>query len=520
VALAAQGRLDDAVEAFRGALRQRGNLLQARLNLALLLARLRKFQLALEAYRQALEVAPDSCTAWNGVGQVLVELRRHQDAKNAFARAVEADPDNAAAHYNLSFTLSNLGDFEGSLREVRRALELDPYYTAQQFVLAVELDAEDPALSVIADLAGEQTFQDAGEAFVFDERLLDGIFAELRPAAGGRPRADEDPFALARDCASKGLFERAVAEVARALQRGADRAEGAVLLGEVFLRRGLFGEALERFREARTADVAHRAARLGEVRALLGLARGAEARPLADALAADRPDDADAALLAAEARAAAGDPAAAVELLRRLETRLPARADVRKLTGDVALSVGDRELARAAYRAALELDPGFVEVWLAAGRLAEERGDADEAEAAYRAALDRLPSYAEAGHALAGLLAGRGRGREALDVLVLLLERDAYDLDALALLARVLLDLGRPADAHTAAARVLRFRPDHPGAHFYSGLALARERHYREAVQHWERCIALDPSGPYAAKARGHARTALDLVHIFAGEAA
>src|SRR5258706_8696677 len=83
----------------------------ARLNLALLLTHLRRFQLALEAYRQVLAEQPASAPAWNGVGLVLVELKRFPDARNAFVRAVEADPQNAGAHYNLSFTLSNLADY-------------------------------------------------------------------------------------------------------------------------------------------------------------------------------------------------------------------------------------------------------------------------------------------------------------------------------------------------------------------------------------------------------------------------
>jgi len=52
------------------------------------------------------------------------------------------------------------------------------------------------------------------------------------------------------------------------------------------------------------------------------------------------------------------------------------------------------------------------------------------------------------------------------------------------------------------------------------GVALARERRYREAVRHWEQCIALDPAGPLAARARAHSRTALDLMRIFSSEAA
>jgi hypothetical protein len=37
-------------------------------------------------------------------------------------------------------------------------------------------------------------------------------------------------------------------------------------------------------------------------------------------------------------------------------------------------------------------------------------------------------------------------------------------------------------------------------------------------VERWERVIALDPSGSHAKRARKHARTALDLQHIFQSE--
>jgi len=118
------------------------------------------------------------------------------------------------------------------------------------------------------------------------------------------------------------------------------------------------------------------------------------------------------------------------------------------------------------------------------------------------------------------LLRAAGRGAEALDALVAVLERDAFDFEALLLLAQVLLDDGRAADARAACERVARFEPEHVAARFHLGLALARERRYREAVAQWERVVALEPGGPLAQAARSHTRTALDLVHIFAGEAA
>src|SRR5439155_950673 len=215
---------DGAIEALRTALQLQGTFSAARLNLALLLYQLRRFQLSLEAYRQVLATEPRSAPAWNGVGLVLVELKRFPDARNAFARAVEADPEHAGAHYNLSFTLSNLGDFDGALRATKRALELDPYYVSQKFQLTIDLQYERATIGIAPEISADVTAETIGEDFAFDQRLLDNIFQELAPVAPPRavaqPAAD-DPLALARDYVSKGLMDVAAAEAVRAVQRGA-----------------------------------------------------------------------------------------------------------------------------------------------------------------------------------------------------------------------------------------------------------------------------------------------------------
>src|SRR5256886_2146445 len=109
------------------------------------------------------------------------------------------------------------------------------------------------APEISADVAAETI----GEDFSFDQRLLDNIFQELAPAAAAEPpasKAADNPLALARDYVSKGLMDVAAAEAVRAVQRGASRAEAGVLLGDIFAKRGLHGEALERYREARSLD--------------------------------------------------------------------------------------------------------------------------------------------------------------------------------------------------------------------------------------------------------------------------
>src|SRR5438132_567012 len=415
-----QGDTEAAIESFRTGLQLQNAFSSARLNLALLLYQLRRFQLSLEAYRQVLQTEPASAAAWNGIGLVLVELKRFPDARNAFVRAVEADPEHAGAHYNLSFTLSNLGDFDGALRATKRALELDPYYVSQKFALTIDLQYERATIGIAPEISADVTADTIGEDFAFDQRLVDNIFQELAPAPAAEPpvaKSADDPLALARDYVSKGLMDVAAAEAVRAVQRGADRGDAAVLLGDIFARRGLHGEALDRYREARALAPQRADALLGEVKALfaLGGARAQEAHGLAEQLLALTPDDVE---------------------------------------------------------------------------------------------------------ALADLLRRSGRPRAAVTRLAEMLEQDPYDLPALLLLGRALLDDKRDEQALEAFRRALKFDPDQVEALFQQGVVLARLHRYGEAVQVWEKVTRLDPSGPFAQAARAHARTALDLQHIFTSDAA
>jgi tetratricopeptide (TPR) repeat protein len=301
----------------------------------------------------------------------------------------------------------------------------------------------------------------------------------------------------------------------RAVQRGADRGQAATLLGDIYARRGLHGEALERYREARTLDAANSAAALGEVKSLLAIQRAAEALPLAETLVGNAPEDVEVLVATAKARAATGDAAGALTALRQAQTRAPARADLHKLQGDIALKVGDRQGARAAYRSALDLDAGFVQVWLDLGRLHEQDEEWADAQRAYEAALEALPTFHEASLALADLLRRTGNVRAAVVRLAEMLEQDLYDMDALLLLGRALLDDKREAEALEAFRRALKFDPQHAGALFHLGATFARLQRYGEAVDAGERVTRIDPAGPFAQRARVHARTAVDLQHIF-----
>ena len=175
-----------------------------------------------------IRLKPEHPVAWNGIGLILVELEKYADARNAFARAIQANPDFAEAHYNMSFTLSRLGDFNGALRETKQALALDPIYSAQRLALSIELPHEETAIFVGPALTEAIGSAEGIPDFHFDPAILEELFA---PASAENDGNDGVPaagaaFTLARDYLSKGLLDRAHAEIARVLSRGGDRFEG------------------------------------------------------------------------------------------------------------------------------------------------------------------------------------------------------------------------------------------------------------------------------------------------------
>jgi tetratricopeptide (TPR) repeat protein len=514
---------DDSLESFHQALRCRRDLVTAHLNLGLRLLQKRRLQLSLEAYRQVLADRPKNAVAWNGIGLVLTELKRFPDARNAFARAVESDPDNASAHYNLSFTLSQLGEFDGALRETKRALELEPFYVPQKYTLAIDLQYEDPNIAIVPEISADVATEEIGAEFTFDQRLLDQVFRDLAPpeesSTASVPAPGEDPLALARDCISKGLLDRASAELDRALSRGASRPAAAILAGHIFAKRGLHGEALERYREARLELGTDDDAALGEIKALLALDRAKEAGNLVEEIVLRRRDNVEILVAAARTRLAIGNPVGALDLVKEAQVRAPGRADLLQLQGRIAARLGEVPAAVEAYQGALQLDGSLAQVWCELGSLEEKRENWTGARAAYERALDLLPTFVEAALAQADLLRRTDSPAAALEVLVSLLINDPFELDALQLLGRTLIDDGRPERALEAFGRILKFDPSHTGALYHAGVALTRMRRYHQAVELWERVVQSNPASSFAQLARSETRSARDLQHILVSRA-
>jgi tetratricopeptide (TPR) repeat protein len=462
-----------AINSFRRALQAPNPPVEARLNLALGLFKRKHTELALEAYRQVLSTAPEHPVAWNGIGLILVELEKYADARNAFARAIQANPDFAEAHYNMSFTLSNLGDFASALRETKRALALDPMYTPQKLELAIELPHEEIRLTVAPPITESDEKVEQVADFHFEPAIIEELFAE-KPVRRQTPVAQSAMagFSLARDLITKGLYDRAQAEIARVLARGGDKVLGLVLAGDGFAAQGLHGEALDRYRRALQMEETNPYARQGIARSLLALGRAEEARPHAEALVSAGSTDVNLLLLAAEARVASLDKPGAREILVALKKSEARNANVLKRVGDLYASLGDAHDAIDAYRGSLGIDERQADTRVALGRLLAKAGDDTGAIRELETVLVTAQNHDAAVVELVGPYRRTGRSRSALPRIVALIRRDVYHFTALIALGEILIDLARESDALKAFERVLRFDPNHAEALRYHRLLL------------------------------------------------
>ncbi|MGH7657108.1 MAG: tetratricopeptide repeat protein, partial [Gemmatimonadales bacterium] len=240
--------------------------------------------------------------------------------------------------------------------------------------------------------------------------------------------------------------------------------------------------------------------------------------PLAELLVTGDPG-VEAMMAAARVRLLAGNPVGALDLVRIAQARAPGRADILQLQARVAAQLGQVDAAIEACHAALQLDTARAQLWYDLGALEERREDWSAARSAYEDDLDLLPTYAVATLALADLSRRTGEHGEAIQLLVSSLDTDPYDIDALILLGRTLVDAGRPARALEAFIRVLRFEPDRPEALYHAGVALTRLRRFADAVRAWERVTRLSPQSDLAKSARAQSRSARDLQFILTRQA-
>lgn len=135
MAIAAQGRHEEALEFYREAIRGDPSHAIAHNNIGNSLKECGKPTEALSAYVQAVAIQPDYTDAYNNMGLVLAALGRRDEALSAYEKALALQPDHAAAHNSLGNLRASLGDLTAAIACYETALAIRPAYPEAWFNL-------------------------------------------------------------------------------------------------------------------------------------------------------------------------------------------------------------------------------------------------------------------------------------------------------------------------------------------------------------------------------------------------
>jgi FkbM family methyltransferase len=126
VALKEQGKLDEAVAAYRQAIRIKADSAETHSNLGVALYDQGKLDEAVAAYRQAIRIKPDYAMAHCNLGNALKEQGKLDEAVAALRKAIGIMPDYAEAHSNLGNALGEQGKLDEAVAAHRQATGIKP----------------------------------------------------------------------------------------------------------------------------------------------------------------------------------------------------------------------------------------------------------------------------------------------------------------------------------------------------------------------------------------------------------
>ena len=208
VALQALGRLVEAAEAYREALRRRPDAVVWIL-LGLVHEMLGDNAGALASFTAAVALQPQSADAHNNLGAALDRAGRFDDAMAAYARALALQPGHAEALLNTAGGLRAAGQPLAARAAIERVLAADPAHAYAWFLLSevktfAPGDPDIARLEALQAPAGRDAKARADLAFALGKAKMDvgdadGAFASL--AAANRIKRASFDYDVAADAA-------------------------------------------------------------------------------------------------------------------------------------------------------------------------------------------------------------------------------------------------------------------------------------------------------------------------------
>lgn len=206
------------------------------------------------------------------------------------------------------------------------------------------------------------------------------------------------------------------------------------------------------------------------------------------------PRQAQALLALAMKAVAAGDAAAALDLLRRAHAADPAHPEIAFRLGLGLRQSGEPAAALSAFDRALAIAPGHPAILNARGLALRDLGRLPDALAAYEQALARMPRFAEAHNNRGVALRQLGRMDAAVEAFRAAVAAQPEQAEIHNNLGWTLHLAGRYEEALACYQHALRLRPDDAQVLSNLGATLHKLARHGEAVEALERSLALQPA--------------------------
>jgi tetratricopeptide (TPR) repeat protein len=250
--LGAQRRFDEAVEAYRTAIRLDPNYAGAHYNMGIALWEKGEFDKAIDAYRQALRIKPDFDSAYNNLGNALKRMGRVEEAIDAYRKALSLNANYPDAQTNLGVSLLEKGFVDEAIAAHSQAIQLEPQRAQFRYNLGVALAAArrfDDAIdayrhAIRLDPNSAEAHYNLGH--IFGHRgELDTAVESYERAIQLKPQWPEPHYNLALTLLLQENFERGWTEYewrwgakdfpSRLVQRGRPQWDGSNLEGKTIL---------------------------------------------------------------------------------------------------------------------------------------------------------------------------------------------------------------------------------------------------------------------------------------------
>lgn len=126
VASAHLKQYNQAVHAYREAIRNQADYVEAWHKLGVAYANLKEYDHAIHAYRDALRIQRENADAWYDLGKTYYELKQYAHAVHSYREALRIQPENADAWYNLGITYDELNLYGESFQAYQETVRIQP----------------------------------------------------------------------------------------------------------------------------------------------------------------------------------------------------------------------------------------------------------------------------------------------------------------------------------------------------------------------------------------------------------